>query len=278
MNKPIKRIATLTMFSLMTVGLLSPAISAGPAGRTAWPTGDEIAQRINARDEGEAVSRTLVMELIDRRGKKRVRETLGFRKYYGEEKRTVIYYKSPKNVKGTAFLTYDYPGVERDDDQWLYLPAMRKVRRISASDRGDYFLGTDFTYEDIKKENKVGIEDYTRTTIGEEQVDGHHTYVVERTPINDKVAKELGYGRVVSWVDSEIWIARKSEFWDVRGNPLKTTRIKEIRPVQGIWTAHRLEVDNHKTGHKTIFIFSDVDYERGVGDDLFTERALRLGP
>ena len=98
------------------------------------------------------------MELIDRRGKSRVRETMGYRRYYGEEKRTVLFYQSPTNVRGTGFLTYDYPNADTDDDQWLYLPALRKVRRISSSDRGDYFLGTDFTYEDIKKETRIATD------------------------------------------------------------------------------------------------------------------------
>jgi len=220
---------------------------------------------------------TLKMELINRKGKKRERVTRGFRKYFGEEKRTILFYESPKNVKDTGFLTFDYPDPKRDDDQWLYLPALRKVRRISASDRGDYFLGTDFTYEDIKKESKVSIEDYTRKTIGEETIDGHHTYIIESVPVNKKIAKELGYGRVMQWVDAEIWMIRKSDFWDERGKTLKTIYNKDIRLVQGIWTSHRIEAENHKTKHKTIFIFSDVDYQSEVKDDIFTERALRRG-
>lgn len=244
---------------------------------TEFPSGDEIAQNINARNEGISLSRNLTMELTDRRGKKRVRETKSFRKYYGEEKRTVIHYLSPKNVKKTAFLTFDYPAANKDDDQWLYLPAMRKVRRISASDRGDYFLGTDFTYEDIKKESKVSIEDYNRTTLREEDVDGHHSYVIESVPVSEEVAEELGYGRVVQWVDSKIWITRKSKFFDVRSQPLKTIYTRDIRQIQDIWTAHRLEVDNHKTGHKTVFVFADVIYDTEVRDDFFTQRALRRG-
>ena len=174
------------------------------------------------------------MELINRKGKKRVRITRAFRKYFGEEKRTILFYESPKNVKDTGFLTFDYPDSKRDDDQWLYLPALRKVRRISASDRGDYFLGTDFTYEDIKKETKVSIDDYARKTIGKEIIDGHRTYIIESIPVNKKIAKELGYGRVLLWVDAEIWMVRKSEFWDVRGKTLKTILTKDIRLVQGI--------------------------------------------
>jgi outer membrane lipoprotein-sorting protein len=247
------------------------------AAEDTWPEGIDIAKRINARDEGKAVSRKLTMEMVDRRGKKRVRETRGYRKYFGTEKRTVIFYLQPKNVKGTGFMTYDYPDANRDDDQWLYLPAMRKVRRISASDRGDYFLGTDFSYEDIKKETKVGIEDYHWKTVGEEQIDGHRSYVVEAIPINKATAKELGYGRVRVWVDADIWMVRKSEFWDTRGNHLKTTLTKDIRKLQGIWTAHTIEVKHHKTGHFTRFTFSDIDYARGVKDNMFTQQALRRG-
>lgn len=241
------------------------------------PSGDEIAMNINARDEGVAVARNLKMEMTDRRGKTRTRETRGFRKYYGDEKRTVIFYLEPRNVKDTAFLTWDYPDAERDDDQWLYLPAMRKVRRISASDRGDYFLGTDLTYEDIKLESRVSLQDYRRKTTGEDQVDGHHCYLVESTPRNQETAKELGYGRVEQCVDGKIWFVRRAKFWDRGGNPLKTAHFRDIRQVQGIWTQHDIEVENHKSGHRTRFLITDVDYQGGVADQLFTRNALRRG-
>jgi len=241
------------------------------------PTGEQIAININARNEGISQSRNLQMILTDKRGKERIRETISYRKYFGVEKRTVIHYLKPRNVKKTAFLTYDYPDINKDDDQWLYLPAMRKVRRISASDRGDYFLGTDFTYEDIKKESKVTMEDYTRKTLREEEYNGNPVYVIEATPVNDQVAEELGYGKVIQWVDKNIWMTRKSEFYDTRGKALKTTLFKNIKQVDEIWTAHRLEVNNHKTGHKTVFIFSDVIYDKEVRDDFFTQRAIRRG-
>ena len=241
------------------------------------PNGDEIAKKINARNEGTSISRTLIMELTDRRGKKRLRKTKGFKKYFGDEKRSIIFYLSPKNIKDTAFLTIDYPEPEKDDNQWLYIPAARKVRRISASNRGDYFLGTDFTYEDIKKETKVALSDYNRTTIGEEVIDGHNCYVIDATPVNNKIAKELGYSKVKQWVDTDIWITRKATMWDVKGNLLKTIYTGNISKVQNIWTMHRMKVENHKTGHQTIFVFKDVDYSRELKDDLFTEQSLRRG-
>lgn len=247
------------------------------ASENELPSGREIMERVNARDEGASVARNLLMEMTDKRGKKRARDTKGFRKYFGDEKRTVIFYQSPKNIKGTAFLTYDYPDADRDDDQWLYLPASRKVRRISASDRGDYFLGTDFTYEDIKLESKVGINDYKQKIVGEETIDGHHCYVVESIPINEETAKELGYGRVLSRVDTDIWIIRKAEFWDRKGNPLKTLQSKNISQVQGIWSIHNMDIQHHKTGHHTSFTFSNIDYQAKVEDGVFTKRAIRRG-
>ncbi len=244
---------------------------------TQLPTGEQVAKNINARNEGISQSRNMQMILTDKRGKERIRETISYRKYFGDEKRTVIHYLTPRNVKKTAFLTFDYPDVDKDDDQWLYLPAMRKVRRISASDRGDYFLGTDFTYEDIKKESKVTLEDYTRKTLRKEVLNGNPSYVIEATPVNADVAEELGYGKVIQWVDKNIWMTRKSEFYDTRGKLLKTTLFKDIKQIDSIWTAHRLEVDNHKTGHKTVFVFTDVIYDKEVRDDFFTQRAIRRG-
>ncbi len=261
-------VATLIPLTLLLPSLLIAA---------ELPGGDEIAKRINARNEGVAVSRKLTMQMTDRTGKTRIRDTRAFRKYFGDEKRTVIFYQQPKSVKGTAFLTWDYPRTEQDDDQWLYLPAMRKVRRISAADRGDYFLGTDLSYEDIKLESRIGIDDYRRKTLGENEVDGHHCYILESLPVDAATAKELGYGKIEQCVDSKIWIVRKAKMWDVNMNPLKTVYFSDIREVQGIWTQHRIEVENHKTGHRTSFRFSDVDYQGGVRDELFTQNALRRG-
>ena len=237
-------------------------------------SGVEIMERVNARDDGLHVTRNLRIELTDRRGRTRVQETRGFRKYYGHEKRTVLFYTSPANVRDTGFLTYDYPEANRDDDQWLYLPALRKVRRISASNRGDYFLGTDFTYEEIKKESKIALEDYVLSYQGIEVVDGIECLVVEGVPIDEVTAKELGYSKVIWRVDSNIWMSRLNDFWDVNGNHLKTSHFEVIENVDDIWTAIRISVENHKTSHKSMFTFSEIDYTSPVADRLFAQRSL----
>ncbi len=172
-----KSLAFLTSVSIVSVAYTAP-----------FPNADKIVKKVNNRNEGVAVSRNVKMILKNRHGKVRVRETRGMRKYYGsgnhQEKRSVIFYLKPTNLKGTAFLTYDYPQANKDDDQWLYMPALRKVRRISASDRGDAFLGTDLSYEEIKLETRLSEADYNYKTIGEDQVDGHHCFRVEGIPKN----------------------------------------------------------------------------------------------
>ncbi len=246
---------------------------------TSWaqPSGMEVARMTDKRDDGEFVTQTLKMQLIDRRGKQRERITKTFRKYYGKERRQAIFYLEPSNIKGTAFLVYDYPEKGKDNDQWLYLPALRKTRRISAANRGDYFLGTDMTYEDISLGSKLSLEDYDYKYLKSEMVDGHESYVIEGIPVDDKTAKELGYSKVQAWVDIENAMIRKAEYWDIAGNNLKTIQVTDIRKVDGIWTGHKFEIVNHKTGHKTIFTFNDVDYNSTVPDDVFTEDALVIG-
>ena len=154
---------------------------------------------------------------------------------------------------------------------------MMTNRRISASDRGDYFLGTDLSYEDIKLETRISIKDYTRKTIGEDVVDGFHCYIVEETAIDATTAEELGHLRRESCVDDTLWIARRSIHWDPQNKLLKTTYFKDISVVQGILTAHTIEVENHKTGHQTRFTFSDVNYNGGVNDRVFTQNTLKRG-
>jgi outer membrane lipoprotein-sorting protein len=170
-----------------------------------------------------------------------------------------------------------YPDTDRDDDQWIYLPAARKVRRISASKKGDYFMGTDFTYDDIKKEGKAAEGEYTHNTVGTEAVDGHFCYKIESIPVGSKIEREIGYSRIVQWIDPENWMARKFQMWDIRGNELKTIYFKDITQIDGIWTALLLEAENHKTGHRSIFRFSDIRYNQPVDDKLFKKESMKRG-
>ena len=262
-----------------TVKILAVLIAAGSLTLNAQdlPDANYIVKQTQDRDDGQYMAQEMKLELITKSGKTRTQETKIFRKYFGEERRQVIFYTYPGNVAGTSFLVYDYPNADTEDDQWLYLPALRKTRRISAANRGDYFLGTDLTYEDIKLGPKINDHDYVHKTIGIEEIEGRKCYVVESVPVNEKTAKELGYSKTKAWVDADIWIVRKGDFWDIAGNKLKTVSIGKIESIQGIWTPQLLRVENHKTDHITNFIFSNTDYSTPVDDEIFTENALERG-
>lgn len=240
-------------------------------------TASDVVEKVNGVDDGRFVTRKISMNLVDRKGKTRVRETINYRKYYGDDLKTVLFYLSPANIRNTAFLIWDYDQSDKADDQWLYLPALRKVRRISSSDRGDYFLGTDFTYEDIKLDGKLEPRDYNFILHEEEVLNGLSTIKLEAVPKSIEVAKELGYGRTLIWVDTANWVMMKTEFYDNKGDLLKTLIVDDVRPVGNVITRHKLNLVNHKTGHKTLFVFSDVDYTTEVKDSWFSQRALSRG-
>jgi hypothetical protein len=245
----------------------------------------EIVGNINARDEGLTSTRNIKMELIARDGNVRTRETVFFRRYVpgteagdAGEKWIVLFYLTPTTIKDTAFLSHDYLESKRDDEQWLYLPALRRSRRIALRDRGKSFLGTDLSYDDVRNETKVTASDYHWTTLRREEVDGKPAVVLQAIPVDKQTARFLGYSRVEFTVDTEIWMVRSADYWDPADRHLKTSRQLDIRAIDGIWTPHRVEVLNHRTFHRTRFTYSEVRYGAELPEDLFTERALRRGP
>lgn len=288
-NEEVRQTSKLASKSIASI--LLPVIGVGAAlviGFTAKPVqamdaldAMSIVKNINDVDDGLQVTSDLSMKMIDKRGKERNRETISYRKYFGEEKKTVLFYKKPANVKGTGFLTFDYPDPKADDDQWLYLPALRKVRRISASDRGDYFMGTDFTYEDIKQSGRLEVNDYDflreadeLLVIDEKEI---NTIVLIATAKTKEIAQELGYGKLKVRVDPSNWVVVKVDYWDAKNNPLKTAITSDIRKINGIWTRHKREIINHLTGHQSLFIFSNVDYKKDISDKLFSKQSLVRG-
>lgn len=261
----------LIPLSLISLTLSPPALAQENL------TGDQIIEKVNAREDGEFVTRNFTLELKDRKGNTRIEETVSYRRYFGDEKRTIVFYTDPNSVRGTGFLTYDYADPTSDDDQWLYLPALRKVRRISASDRGDYFLGTDFTYEEIKKEQKVEPDDYIVEAKGREDINGRTLLVVEGVPANETIADELGVSKVIWKVDPDIWMSRQTEYYDRNGNHARTITLEGVDTIDGYVTTTQMHVLSHKTGHSTRLTFSDTDYKTEVPESMFTRTRLQRG-
>src|SRR6185503_14175476 len=183
----------------------APAASAG--GNTAL-TGLEVAKQMDDARRSKTEHNVMTMTLENNRGQQRVRTIEGWsRELTHDEEHRFARFVEPADVKDTTLLTYDYE--EADDDIWLYLPALKKVKRILSSNKTDYFMGSDFTYWDMENIDLINW-DYQLT--GSESAEGVDCYVVAATPKNEKETEESGYGKVVYWVGKTDWVPRKVEF------------------------------------------------------------------
>lgn len=236
------------------------------------PDADEIIQRslqayYYAGDDGRS---RVSMRLINAQGKQRLREMTMLRKNLGAdgEQRYYIYFHKPSDVKGTSFMVWKYPA--KDDDRWIFIPAIKLVRRIAADDKRSSFVGSDFTYEDISG-REAGDE--THSLLRSEDWQGRPTYVIESRP-----KATIDYVRRVSWIDRDRHVPLKEEYYDARGEMLRIFTADEVKLVDGLWTASRRTMRDKQSGHRTVVLLEDISYNIGLGDDLFTQRYLRRPP
>lgn len=212
------------------------------------------------------------MRLISKSGSERKRELTMLRKNYGEpggDQKYFMYFFQPADVKDMTFMVYKYPG--RDDDRWLFVPALNMVRRIAAQDRRSSFVGSDFTYEDVSGRD---IGDDSHEIVREEKLGEADCFVVKSTP----KAGNTDYGHKLSWVDKKTNLPLKEEYFDKRGALYRVFTAEEIKDVKGFPTVTKRTMKNLQSGHSTETTFSKVDYNMGIADSLFTERYLKQPP
>jgi hypothetical protein len=215
-----------------------------------------------------------VITLRNKDGQQRVRKTTGATKLdaNGIDNMRVVRFSSPPDVEGTATLMVEHAAGE--DDIWIYLPALRKVRRIVASNKKESFVGTDFSYGDVIGQR---VEDWQHTLVREEPIDGHACYVVESVPRDAAVRESSGYSKMVTWIRTDNFVTVKGEYWDRSSQPLKRTQYTNVQLVdneRGKWQAMRLEAVNLQTGHQTVIEFGDFRANQNVPRDYFTTRYL----
>jgi len=217
----------------------------------------------------------LEMKLINKKGNIRVRRVTEMKKTdaSGHEK-SLIRFHAPADVKGTGLLTIEH--ADRDDNQWLYLPVMRKVRRISASSKSDNFVGTDFAYEDLKNEE---LEKYNYKLMKEEVLENHPCYVIKAVPATPKEKKQSGYSKREIWIDKMNFVNLQTKFYDKKGQLFKLFKASDIRVIEGTdkWRAHQMVMENLKTHHETTLLFTDFIINKGISDKNFTQRYLERG-
>lgn len=233
-------------------------------------TGRDIIQKVDSRKSGETSKNLTTMTLVSKRGKERVREILSYTRDYGDVEKTVMIFLAPADVKGIGYLTYAYEDKGTDDDTWLFLPALKKVRRISGSSRNDYFMGTDFTYDDMGDRE---IDEDTHTLIKEEIINENTCWVVESFPVD----KTYMYSKRVSWINQDNLITVKVDYYDRQGKLLKQLTVSDLSLIDGIWSAGIMEMNNIQDKHKTRLEKKDVQFNLEVNDSYFRVSTLERG-
>jgi hypothetical protein len=242
------------------------------------PKAREIMVQVDERDDGDNQTANLEMILIDKRGKKRVRELKSFGKDKGEDTYSMLFFLSPADVQDTGFLTYDYDDADRDDDQWLYLPALKKTKRIAASNKSGSFMGSDFSYADMTDRP---LERYDFTLLKESEINGDAVWVIQAVPATKEEINETGYTKSVLFVRKDNFVAIRSKIWLKKGNRNKYMEVKELEQIDGIWVPTLVTMTTKKgkqTLHKTLLRTSDVKFDQPLDYDSFTVRGLEAGP
>lgn len=217
--------------------------------------------------QGDDFKARVVMKLINKNGKERLREMTMLRKNYkaGQQKYFIYFYK-PSDIRDMTFMVYKYPG--RDDDRWIFVPAINMVRRIAAEDKASSFVGSDFTYEDISGR---APKDDNHELVREEPLNGRDSYVIKSTP----KAGDMAYNYRLSWIDKAHFLPLKVEYFDRRNELYRVFTADEVMDVDGFPTATRRTMKNLKSGHRTEATFMKSKYNLGISDSLFSERFLR---
>jgi hypothetical protein len=240
-------------------------------------TADQIIDKAENRDDGDNRIANMTMIMVDKNKKQRIRQMKTFSKDFGDDIYQTIFFLAPSDVKNTAFLTYDYDDTKKDDDQWLYLPALKKTKRIASSDKSGSFMGSDFTYSDMTKPNP---QDYSYTIAKESQVGEHKVWVIVRTPIDEKIVNETGYVQSYIFVRQDNFVVIRALHILKDRSKKKYMEVKKLEKIDGIWTSLEIEmktVKNKKRLHSTILRFDEVKYNQDLQPDFFKVRTIEKG-
>ncbi len=247
------------------------ALLAIPAAQaeTAEEKGLAIAQEADRRDEGYGDSAaTMQMILRNRQGEEAKREIRSRSLEVADDgDKSLIIFDQPKDVEGTALLTWSHKVA--DDDRWLYLPALKRVKRIAGNNKSGPFMGSEFAFEDLGSQE---VEKYTYKYLRDESCGELTCFVVERYPVD----KNSGYTRQVSWIDQSEYRAQKIEFYDRKQSLLKTLEFKDYAQyLDKHWRPARMDMVNHQTGKSTTLLFADYQFRNGYSDRDFDQASLK---
>lgn len=228
-----------------------------------------IAQEADHRDIGwQDQTASLEMTLRNRHGQESKRHIRSKTKEVeGDGDKSLSIFDTPRDIKGTAFLSFTH--ALKPDEQWLYLPALKRVKRISSNNKSGPFMGSEFSYEDLSSQE---VEKYSYKYLRDEKVDGRACFVIERIP----TYKHSGYTRLITWLDKETYRPLKIEFYDRKKALLKTLTYAGYKQYEGkFWRPERMSVVNHQTKKSTELLWKDYRFKTGLTDRDFDRNSLK---
>ena len=269
-NNPLPAVSAAVLSLVLTFGLTMQPKNASAAELDLTPIMEKNFMVSKVQDSIFDATFTLT----NKSGQERVRKTFGITKLQanGIDNMRMTRFMSPPDVRGTVSMLIEH--ADKDDDIWIYLPALKKVRRLVASNKKDSFAGTDFSNADV-----IGykVSEWNYTLLKEEALDGLACYVVESTPKNEEVKNNTGYSKLITWIRKDNLMSVKSESFDGAGDMLKTMTFSDVQLVdakRGKWQAMRLEANNIQTGHRTVIKFENFKVNQQVKDEFFTTRYM----
>lgn len=255
------------LFPVLLSLLLLATVMAEPPEKK----GLAIAREAERSDSGFGdFTANMLMILKNRHGQESTRKIrIKTLEVEGDGDKSLISFDSPRDINGTALLTFTHK--IGDDDQWLYLPALKRVKRISSRNKSGSFMGSEFAYEDILSQE---VEKYKYTWIRDEVYEGQECFVVERYPVDKE---NSGYTRLVTWIDKKEYRVKKVEYYDRKNSHLKTLKIRGYRQyLDRFWRPHEMNMVNHQTGKSTKLEWYNYEFRTGLEDRDFTISNLKM--
>jgi outer membrane lipoprotein-sorting protein len=258
------------LHKFLTSTVVSLSIMSGfVMAETAQEKGLAIAKERKARDIGWGDS-TAKAEMILRnaKGDETIRKMkIKALEVSGDGDKALTIFQQPRDVKGTAFLSFSH--AVKSDEQWMYLPALKRVKRIASRNKSGPFMGSEFAFEDL---SSFEIEKYTYKYLKDDTVNGELCFVVELDPVD----KNSGYTRQLIWVDQSHYRAQKVEFYDRKNSLLKTLTMSDYKlHLEKFWRANKQNMVNNQTKKSTDYIIHDLAFNKGLSEKDFNKATLK---
>lgn len=240
-------------------------------------TAVEIIEKGNEVSKVAGMQSVATLTIIDQKGRKRIRNYAQVSKMEsdGDTEKVLMKFLSPADVKGIGILTYDYH--EEDDDIWIYMPSLRKTRRIISSQKSKSFMGSEFSYADT---SRPVTSDFNYKKLGQETIGKENCWIIEVIPKDDERADENGYSKKISWISKKDFLIRKEEFYDFQGELFKRLDVKDVKEIDVVNHKSKLMhiiMTNVKNNRKSIFKYGKVTFTPDNKDEYFTSRYLEKG-